>query len=332
MTLEGYESEKRRTAEAIGGFIAVVLRPEAITLILLVIAFWIGARFVPDFLDKAYLFDSTSQYMEIGLLALAMTPIIIAGHIDLSVAGGTSLVGVSFALMNEHHVPIGWCMAGALAIGIGLGLFNAAAITLLRLPSLVVTLGTMALYRGIAQILLGDRSLGNFPDWFAGIDYRHVGIVPWPLIIFLCFAVVFALALAKTTLGRQVYAIGVNEAAARYSGLPVRRVVVLLFAFSGLMMGVAGLMLSSRLGTAQYNMSTGFELAAITAVVLGGADIFGGSGTIFGTVIALLLLGLVRTEIDLKGWQSSVQLTVAGGLLVVSVILTNITGKLKRIR
>jgi rhamnose transport system permease protein len=269
--------------------------------------------------------------MEIGLLALAMTPIIISGQIDLSVAGGTALVAVAFALLNERHVPIALSITAALLIGVLLGMFNAAAITLLRLPSLTVTLGTMALYAGVAKILLGDRSLGDFPDWFAGIDYRHVWLIPYPLIIFLFFAIVFALVLAKTTLGRKIYAIGISAPAARYSGISVEKITFLLFSLSGLMMGCAGLMLSSRLGMAQYNMATGFELAAITAVVLGGADIFGGSGSIFGTAIALLLLGLVRTEIDLKGWQSAVQLTVAGGLLVLSVILTNITGKLKRI-
>jgi rhamnose transport system permease protein len=319
-----------RTADTIGGFIKLVIRPEAITVLLLVIAFFAGAHFVPNFLDAQYLLDSTSLYMEIGLLALAMTPIIISGNIDLSVAGGTSLVAVCVALLHEHGIGMPVCMAAGLSIGIALGLFNALAITLLRLPSLTVTLGTMALYLGLAQILLGDRSLGNFPDWYAGIDYRHLGMVPYPLIIFLTLALIVAVVLAKTSFGRQVYAIGVSSEAARYSGISIGRITILLFTLSGLMMGAAGLMLASRLGMAQYNMATGFELAAITAVVLGGTDIFGGSGSIFGTVIALFLLGLVRTEIDLEGWQSAVQLTVAGGLLVVSVILTNITGKLKR--
>lgn len=318
-------------ATARRGALGIVLRPEAITVLLLVIAFGIGARWVPSFLDAQYLLDSTSLYMEIGLLALAMTPIIISGQIDLSVAGGTSLVAVSFALMNERHWPIALCIAAAIGVGIMLGAFNAAAIVWFRLPSLTVTLGTMALYRGLAQILLGDRSLGDFPDWFVGIDYRHVGMAPYPLIIFLFFAVIFALVLGKMTLGRRIYAVGTSPGAARYSGISVNRINFILFTVSGLMMGIAGLIMNSRLGTAQYNMSNGYELAAITAVVLGGADIFGGSGTIFGTVVALLLLGLVRTEIDLEGWQSAVQLTVAGGLLVVSVILTNITGKLQSI-
>jgi rhamnose transport system permease protein len=322
----------RPITNVVGNVLMHALRPEAITVFLLLIAFAIGARCVPNFLDAQYLLDSTSLYMEIGLLALAMTPIIISGQIDLSVAGGTSLVAVAFALLNERQWPIGGCIAAAILLGLFLGAFNAAAITVLRLPSLTVTLGTMALYQGVAQILLGDRSLGNYPDWFAGIDYRHVGPVPYPLIIFLLTALVFALVLGKSTFGRRVYAVGVSAPAARYSGISVGRVTFILFTISGLMMGCAGLILTSRLGVAQYNMSTGFELAAITAVVLGGADIFGGSGTIFGTVVALLLLGLVRTEIDLEGWQSAVQLTVAGGLLVLSVILTNLTGRMKRNR
>ncbi|HEY2759859.1 MAG TPA: hypothetical protein VGI75_03930, partial [Pirellulales bacterium] len=152
-----------------------IIRPEAITFVLLMICFGIGAKLLPDFfLDASYLLDSTSLSMEVGLLALAMTFIIITGNIDLSVAGGTSLVAVTVALLHAHGHAMAFCMTMGLALGLGLGLFNALIITLLRLPSLTVTLGTMALYQGIAQILLGDRSQGGLPEWFVGIDFRHL--------------------------------------------------------------------------------------------------------------------------------------------------------------
>jgi rhamnose transport system permease protein len=215
-------------------------------------------------------------------------------------------------------------------MGVGLGLFNAVLIARLGLPSLTVTLGTLALYYGAAQVLLGDRSVGHFPSWFVGINYRAVGPVPAPLIIFLVAAVILGIILSWTVFGRRVYAIGTNEAAARYSGVPVNRVKVLVFALSGLMMGVSALLLNSRLTVARYNNLPAAELAAITAVVLGGTDIFGGRGTIFGTVVALFLLGIVKKGMGLQNVPPEYQLTVNGGLLIVAVILTNLMGRMRK--
>ena len=333
---------------------SALLRPEAITVVLLLACFAVGAKLLPEFfLDASYLLDSTSLYMEVGLLSLAMTFVIITGNIDLSVAGGSSLVGVTLALLHARGVPMGWCIAAALTLGVTLGLFNALLITLLRLPSLTVTLGTMALYQGIAQILLGDRSQGGLPEWFVGIDFRHLDqflgppdswnpalrplirfldLIPFPLAIFLIVAVLFAVVLSRTVFGRRLYAIGTNEPASIFSGLPVPTTKIIVFALSGLMMGCAGLLAASRLGSTQFNMAVGWELSAITAVVLGGTDIFGGRGSIFGTVVALFLLVLVQTEINLKQLPPSIQLTASGVLLVLSVLLTNLTGRLKSVR
>jgi rhamnose transport system permease protein len=215
----------------------------------------------------------------------------------------------------------------ALLMGIALGVFNALLITALRLPSLTVTLGTLALYQGIAQVLLGDRSQGGFPRWFVGINYRAIGPVPMPLVIFLIAAIILGIILARTIFGRRVYAIGTNEAAARYSGIPVNRTKILVFALSGLMMGAAALMLNSRLTVARYNSLPAAELAAITAVVLGGTDIFGGRGTIFGTVVALFLLGIVKKGMGLQNVSPEYQLTVNGALLIIAVILTNLLNR-----
>jgi len=192
---------------------------------------------------------------------------------------------------------------------------------------LTVTLGTLALYQGVAQVLLGDRSEGHFPKWFNGINYRGLGphsLFPAPLLIFLGVAVVLAVVLSRTVFGRRVYAIGTNEAASRYSGIPVNRVKWLVFGLSGLMMGMAALMLNSRLTVARYNNLPAAELAAITAVVLGGTDIFGGRGTIFGTVIALFLLGIVKKGMGLQNVSPEYQLAANGSLLILAVVLTNL--------
>lgn len=307
-------------------------RPETVTIVLFIAVFAVSAATAPAFLDLRFLLNSTSLYMEVGLLALAMTFIIISGNIDLSVGSGTSLVAVSSALLYAHGVPMPLVMPLALVMGVILGLFNAAMITMLRLPSLTVTLGTMALYQGLAQVLLGDRSQGGFPIRYTGINYRRIGIFPMPLIIFLTAAVIFGVILARTVFGRRIYAVGTNEAATRYSGIPVNRVKTLVFMISGLMMGISALILNSRLTVARYNNLPGAELSAITAAVLGGTDIFGGRGTIFGTVIALFLLGIVQKGMGLHSVHPQYQLTVNGSLLIVAVILTNLVGRLSKRR
>jgi rhamnose transport system permease protein len=262
-------------------------------------------------------------------MALAMTYVIISGNIDLSVASGLALVAVCCSRLFERGVPMGAVIPIALAMGALLGLFNGILIAKLGLPSLTVTLGTLALYRGIAQVLLGDRSVSGFPDWFVGLDYRKVGdLVPAPLIILLVLACLFAVILHKTVFGRVVYAIGTNEAAARFSGLQVDRAKISVFVISGVTMGIGAMMSISRLSVARYNVAMGDELAVITAVVLGGTDIFGGRGSIFGTVVALFLLGILRRGMGVANIAAEKQLAVTGSLLVIAVILANLTNKL----
>jgi rhamnose transport system permease protein len=177
--------------------------------------------------------------------------------------------------------------------------------------------------------MLGDRSISKFPEWFVGFDTRTVGhILPAPLLLFLVLAAILSLVLHKTVFGRCVYAIGTNESAARFSGLQVDRVKLSIFALSGFMMGVGALMMMSRLANARYDHAPGYELSVITAVVLGGTDIFGGRGSIIGTVLALFLLAIVQQGMILDNKSAETQLAVTGSLLVVAVILANLTGKL----
>jgi rhamnose transport system permease protein len=308
----------------------ILRRPESVTVLLLIVAFIVGGRLSPHFLNARNLLDSTSDYMETGLMALAMTLVIISGNIDLSVAANLALTAVICAkLYAGLHWPMTTLIPMALVVGTALGLLNGLLITRLRLPSLTVTLGTLALYRGVAQVLLGDSSIGHFPEWFIGIQYRRIGgVVPMPLILFLAAAVVFALVLHRTVFGRYVYAIGTNESAARFSGVRTDGVKLAVFAISGLMSGAAAIMMLSHLGTARYSLANGDELAVITAVVLGGTDIFGGRGTMLGTVLALLLLGVIRKAMGLRGSTQDVQLTVNGTLLIFAVLLSNFTARM----
>ena len=306
--------------------------PEAVALVLLFIAFGVSASISEYFFDVHYLFDSTSLYMEIGIIALAMTFVIIAGNIDLSVASNLALTAVICAtLYSKLSVPMPVAVLLGPVVGGLLGMLNGLMITRLRLSSLVVTLGTLALYRGIAQVLVGDHSIGNFPEWFLGIDYRKIGdLVPMPLIVFLVLAVLFALVLHKTVFGRLVYAIGTNEPATRFSGIRTGRVTLAVFTLSGVTAGLGAVMMLSRLGVARYDMAIGDELAVITAVVLGGTDIFGGRGSIFGTVVALLLLGVIRRGMGVANMTAEFQLAVTGTLLVGAVLLARMCAQVEQ--
>jgi len=300
-------------------------RPEAVTFCVLVAAFVTSSLLSPYFLDVPFILSDTSLYMEIGILALAMTLVIISGNIDLSVASGLALVGAVAAILHvQWGLPMGLVIPVALLFGCVLGLCNGLLITKLRLPSLTVTLGTLALYRGIAQILMGDHSVSGFPGWFTGADYVMVGgIIPLPLVVFGILAVMAILLLHKTVFGRYVFAIGTNEAAARYAGMPVDRVKLTVFVLSGLTMAIGALLMLSRLRVARYDLALGNELAVITAVVLGGVHIFGGRGSVAGVILALFAIGFLRTGMGVADISAETQLVVVGCLLLFSVALGN---------
>lgn len=303
----------------------VLRAPEAMTAGLLVAAFAGCAMFVPRFLDAAYLFDRSSLYMEAGLMSLGMTFVIVAGQIDLSCASILALVGTVTATL---HVKCGWPLVPLVAlapvVGAALGAVNGAVVAWLRLPSLVVTLATMALYRGFAQVLLGDHSL-SLPAWFTGIERVTVAgtRAPVPLVFFLGMAVALGLVLHKTVFGRWVFAMGTNAEAARYSGVPVRGTTLVVFVLSGALAGVAAMIMISRLGVARYDHALGMELDVITAVVLGGASIFGGRGTMAGTVLALFLIAVMQTGLGVANVKAEYQATASGALLIVAVLLSN---------
>ncbi|HEX8918618.1 MAG TPA: ABC transporter permease, partial [Chloroflexota bacterium] len=264
-------------------------------------------------------------------IALPMTLIIIAGHIDLSVGSTAALSSVVFATLWQHGWNVWLACLGALAVGLAAGLANGAIVTRIRLPSLIVTLGTFALYRGLANGILGSGEISGFPTEFAGIDLRYLPgtHIPAPLVIFVVLALLIGLLLHATVMGRYIFAIGNNEQASRFSGVSVDRVVLILFGLSGLLSALAGLVLTSRLVTSRSDLATGFELSAITAAVLGGANIFGGEGSIVGTVIALFILGLLQNGLTLANISADVQSIVVGSLLILSILVPGIAQRVR---
>jgi rhamnose transport system permease protein len=311
---------------------ALLATPEVIAVALLLIAFAVCAGLLPRFRDANYLFDRSSLYMETGVMAIAMTFVIIGGHIDLSCASILALVGATTTyLFEKKGVSFGLMLAFAPLLGAILGAVNGVVVAWLGLPSLVVTLATMAVYRGLAQVLIGDHSVAP-PDWFTGIDRIFVGPTPiaMPTVIFVSVAVVLGLVLHRTVVGRWVFAMGTSPQAALYSGVPVRLVTVAFFVLSGVLSSVAGLMMVSRLHYARYDNASGLELDAITAVVLGGTNIFGGRGTMFGTVVALLLIAVLQTGMGLGNIKTEYQTTANGALLIFAVLASNLIARLRK--
>lgn len=301
---------------------SMLRKPETVTFVLLLAAFGVGAVLSPYFLDAAYLLRSSTLYVEAGILALGMTFIIVSGNIDLSVASNLTLSACLCAKMAASGMPMELAAALTLALASLLGLFNGLVVVLARLPSFVVTLATMAIYRGVAQILLGPGSQA-FPEAFKGVEKFRLGGVPVSLLALLGLAVCAGLVLHRTVLGRWVVGVGANEEAARYAGLPVARTKLLVFSIAGFTAGLAGLHIGSRLGYARFDHANGLELDVITAVVLGGASIFGGRGTVLGSVLALFLVALLRIGMGVANVKAEYQLAIIGALLVLAVVAQN---------
>jgi rhamnose transport system permease protein len=303
-----------------------------VVLILLVVA--ANSRLSPYFLDVRNLFRASADFMEMGLMMLPMVLIIVTGNVDLAVASTLGMTASFMGLLFNNGVNIWIAAAAALVLGLLAGLLNGYLISRLRVPALVITLGTYAFYRGMAYVMLGDQAARGYPAAFTFIGQGNVGKTPVPfsLVMFLVLAVIFGLVLHKTAFGRYLYAIGNNQDAVLYSGISVARLKIIIFVLSGLMAALAGLVLAARYGSTRPDIGTGLELAVITAVVLGGVDINGGKGTMIGAILALLLVGLLRFGMGLLNIQGQVQSIAIGILLILSILLPNLPGIIRNRR
>lgn len=301
----------------------IIVRWESLLVALIIVASIIGSMMSPFFLNGDNLLRTVSDFMEIGIMMLPMIFIIVTGNIDLSVA---STLGLSASLMGWLYMG-GWniwlAVLVALIVSIFAGLLNGVLIARLKLPALAVTLGTLSFYRGLAYVLLGDQAARDYPPAFTYLGQGTLGDtrIPFSLLVFAVFAILFGLVLHKTTFGRYLFAIGNNEAAARYSGVPVERIKIIIFVLSSVMAAIAGFILAARFGSTRPDIGSGLELTVITVTVLGGISIFGGSGTLGGAVLALLLVGILRFAMGLVNIQGQVQDIVIGSLLILSILL-----------
>lgn len=301
------------------------MRHEAVLGILLVLVLFILAQQSDKFFTTANILNQGRLMTEIGLIALPMTFVIITGGIDLSVGSILGLCAILLGVFWQNlGLPLPAAMALAVCVGALAGLVNGLIITRFKVPPLIATLATLALYRGLAEGISQARSVRGYPEWFFVLGQGEVLGVPTQLWILIVFAIGAAAILGLTTFGRATYAVGANETAARFSGINVDRTKLLIYTASGLVSGIAAVIFVSRVSTTRSDMGTGVELDVITAVVLGGTSIFGGRGTIIGTVVGLILVQALKNGLALSGVKGDGTIVVIGVVLIFAILASNL--------
>jgi rhamnose transport system permease protein len=302
-----------------------LLRHEAILAVLLVLALAVLAMQSDRFFTVENLLNQGRLMAEVGLVALAMTFVIVTAGIDLSVGSILGLVAILLGVFwQKLGIPLPLAMVLGVVVGGVAGLVNGIIITRFRVPPLIATLATLALYRGLAEGISQARSVRGYPEWFFVLGQGEVLGVPTQLWIFLACAIVAAIVLGMSTFGRATYATGANIVAARFSGIPVDRTILLIYTVSGLVAGLAAIIFVSRVSTTRSDMGTGLELDVITAVVLGGTSIFGGRGTIIGTLLGLILMQALKNGLALAGVKGDGTIVVIGLILIATIIISNL--------
>ena len=309
---------------------AVIGWHEGVLAGLLLAGMFVAASKEPAFVAWGTQFDIATHAFELGLIALPMTLIIIAGGIDLSVGSTMALASVTFGMLTHAGASVWMASGAAIAVGAAAGALNGLFVAKLRVHPLLVTLATFAAYRGLAEGISQGRAMSGFPSWFVDLSTKNVFGVPLLDAVLAIAAVVTGIAAAWSVWGAWVYAIGGNERAAEYCGVPVARVKFGLFTLSGVVAAAAAIAFAARRNTAKADVGTSLEMEAITAVVLGGTSIFGGRGTIAGTVLGVLIVHELREFVSWHWESDEIILVVIGGVLIGSVVLGSVATRPKR--
>lgn len=287
----------------------------------------------PYYMQADTFTDAPMSFLDKAFMVMPMAFVLLLGEIDISVASTVALSSVLMAVSYNAGLPMVLAMVLCLLVGTICGLINGLILAKFpELPSMIVTLATMTIYRGIALIILKDQASGNFPKWFKQLGWGYVGPIPIMMIVFAVFAVAFGILLHKTSFGRQLYGMGNNMKTCQYSGVKTSRNKVLVYTMLGFMAGVTALFLASRMGSTRPNVATGYELEVIAMAVLGGFSTSGGKGNMVGAVIAAFVIGFLRYGLDLVNISAQVILIVVGLLLIGSVLAANFKPGFKKVK
>lgn len=301
-----------------------LISQEGVLFFIMLVSVLLLATRTDKFLTVDNLLQQGRFMTEVGLIAIPMTYIIITGGIDLSVG---SIMGLAAIVLGWSWQTLGFPLELAIITGVLsgtlAGFVNGLFIVRVGVPPLIMTLATLALFRGLAEGISQARSARGYPEWFYQLGQGELLGIPTQLWLLIVTVAVFGIVLARTQLGRALYAIGNNETGARFSGLTVNRYLLLIYTFSGFMAGVAGYIFVSRVSTTRSDMGAGIELDVIAAVVLGGTSIFGGTGSILGTTIGVVLIQLLKNGLTLSGLTSDATIVVIGSVLIFAILVNN---------
>jgi rhamnose transport system permease protein len=310
------------------------VRWETGLLIVLIGVLIFGSSRSATFLDSTNFFYIGLNMGEIAIMALPLMLIVVTGEIDLSVASMLGLSGTVVGSLFHDGWSIWPAMLAALIVGALGGALNGVLVARLGLPSIAVTIGTLTLFRGLAEIVLAPRTITGFPQ-----SLTNIGVVPIPgtevaysAAIFAVLAVIFGVVLHATPLGRSIVTIGLQPEAAKFSGIRVGRIKFGLFVLSGVVCAFAGILLTFKNSSVSYDAGTGLELTVVAIVLLGGVSIFGGRGTVVGVVLAVIVVGCLQQVLTQLNIQPEIQNIITGGLLLISVIVPNAGEAVRRIR
>ncbi|MCK6475442.1 MAG: ABC transporter permease [Phycisphaerales bacterium] len=310
--------------------LSLARRWESVLAAVLAIVLGTAAWLDPAFMALSTQLELSTHAVELLIVALPMTFVILSGGIDLSVGSSLALAAVIFGLSYEAGAPVWAASVLGVLTGSLCGIVNGAFIAGARVHPLIVTLATLAAYRGLAEGISLGRPISGFPDRFLAIGEGSVGGVPYSLLIAVAAVLAFALTSTRTVFGRRVYAIGSNEIAARYAGVPIARMKLWLYGIAGTVAGLAGIIHVARRNTAKADVLPQVELDVITAVVLGGTSIFGGRGSVVGTVLGVLVIHEVREFVGWRWQRDELILVVVGSILIVSVLAHNLVARRAR--
>jgi len=298
----------------------LVRRWEAVLVVILIAVCVVNSIISPYFLDVHNLFDSTQAFTEKAIIALSMTLVIIGRDIDLSIAATIALCSTLIGWLATLGVGTAGLLVASVLVGTAAGAFNGLIITRFRIQAIVVTIGTMSLFRGISYAVLGDTAYTSYPEGFDELGQGTLfGLVPYELLAFVILAIAFTVVLHRTVIGRRLYAYGNNPDAALHSGIDVDAHRFWLFTVNGAMSGLAAAFLTSRIGATRPNMATGWELEVIAVVVLGGVSILGGSGTLPGVILAVFVMGMLTFGLGLMNVPGIMMSIITGLLLIVAI-------------
>ena len=306
---------------------AFLKRWETILVLILLAICFLNSLASPYFLDPHNLFDSTQSFSEKAMIVLSMTLVIIGRDIDLSVASNVALCSTAMGWLALHGLPTSALLLASILVGTAAGMFNGFVITRFKVPAIVVTIGTLSLFRGIAYIVLGDQAFTTYPANFSELGQGYLfGMIPYEFLVFLGLAAVFYVLLHRTVIGRNLFAYGNNPDAALYSGIQVNTYRFWFFTLNGAMCGLAAAFLTSRIGATRPNMAQGWDMEAIAMVVLGGVSIMGGSGTMLGVLLSVFVMGMLTFGLGLINIPG-IMMTVVVGFLLIGAIASPIVAR-----